>query len=132
MGKLFVAFTLITNLLVCPLRCLPGACGTGSEDSVVRPTCCCCAADNCDESPSKDDLPDHDCPCPNCICEGATLQDGPKIPAVDVHVAVAYWLTPANVASQSRVDVPRTGTMDRSPGWIGGRAAMIDFQVWLI
>lgn len=133
MGKFVIAIALIISLLMCPLRCLARDCGTAPGGHVAPQKCCCCQPDNdCDDSPSKDDEQENDCSCPDCICEGATLQDGSEVSTFEVQVAVAHWPIPSDVANQCAVKLRTACVRDRLPHCVGGRAALIAFQVWLI
>ena len=133
MGKVLVAFTLIANLLICPFRCMASDLGTAGESDAAHSTCACCHREkDCDDSPSKEHEPENDCSCPNCICEGATLQDGPKVSAVDVQFALANWLISSDVATECEVDSYPARMTDRVPRGAGGGTARIAFQVWLI
>ena len=133
MGKSVVALILITNLLICPLRCMASDWGTAGDDGTARSTSACCHPDkDCDDSPSKDNEPENDCSCPNCICEGATLQDSPEVSAVDFQFALANWLIPVDVATECEVDSSPARMTDHVPRCAGGLTARIAFQVWLI
>ena len=132
MGKLVVALTLITNLLVCPFRCMSGEWDAAGEDGAARPACSCCQPyDDCDDSPPKDDKRENDWSCPSCICEGATLQDGRDVSTIDVQVADAHGLISTGSANQCWVNSPPPCATN-PPRCTGGRAALIAFQVWLI
>ena len=133
MGKFVFAFILIANLLICPFRCLSSEWGTVSEGGAAPSACSCCQPDNnCDDSPPKDEGKHNDSSCPNCICEGATLQAGPKVSAIDVQYAMAHWLIPADVATQCEMNSYPARLSDRTPRFAGGHTARIAFQVWLI
>lgn len=133
MGKALVASTLIINLLICPFRCAASEWGAAGEHCAARSTCACCCLDNdCDDSPSKDHEPEHDCSCPNCICEGATLQNSPEVTAVDIQFALASWLIAADVATECEVNSYPACWADHATLPVGGRIARIGFQVWLI
>ena len=88
MGRLIISLALITNLLVCPFRCMSSEWSAAGEGGTIRPACCCCQPpDECDDSRSRDEKREDDCSCPNCICEGAPPRGGLEISTVDVEVA---------------------------------------------
>jgi len=103
------------------------------KGDVVRSVCPCCHQDkDCDDSPLKSDDPDNNCSCPNCICEGATLPDGPKVAAVDFQLALAHWFIQQDADANCRIDCRSTAPANPPPRLVCGHIARAAFQVWLI
>jgi hypothetical protein len=86
MFQFLCSILLIASLLTCPSRCNSCQSDVASVDVRVPAGCSCCHGDiTLPVSDSRDNCPPagaprNDCTCPNCICEGATLQDGLKLP----------------------------------------------------
>ena len=133
MGPKLIAILLITNLLVCPLRCF----SCQSEEAVggdcAQAACCCCqGAQDSDESSNEQPLHGEDCTCPNCICEGATVEDDPEIPVASDCVALGAWIVPTDDLLLSGTPHARIDARDRPPSTVGGRDALVAYQSWLI
>ena len=139
MFRIVFAILLIANLLVCPLRCVSCQAGATSVEDCATVGCCCCHSDTIPpvaESPENCppvDYPGDDCPCPNCICEGATLQDGLELPDANTQPAsFGHWS--ARIERDISVDIAQefarvTLDCDRL---ISGRDARIAHHSWLI
>lgn len=84
---------LIVNLLSCPSRCMSCQAATASVNGGVPAGCSCCHyKPDSPVSESSEDSPSDDCLCPNCICEGATLQDSLELPDANTQEAsFGYW-----------------------------------------
>ncbi len=96
-----------------------------------------CACGHCEvESPaseSSEDSPGNDCSCPNCICEGATLQDSVKLPDANRQPgSFGHWSAPIerDISVEIVQDFARV-TRDCDYR-IAGRDARITYQSWLI
>lgn len=131
MGRLVIAIVLIANLLVCPFRCMSCESEATVEGATARSACCCQPHDKANHSPSGDEQREHDCSCPNCICEGATLPDSRDDSSVDVEVAVAHWFNPTDSANPCW-GISQATCATFPPRSTSGRAGLIAFQVWLI
>lgn len=96
MFRCFSTILLIAGFLTCPARC--SSCSSGivtvKIPSPAGCSCCHCdvsspiseVTDNCPPA----DAPGNDCTCPNCICEGATLQDSIKLPNAETQQLCFY------------------------------------------
>lgn len=105
MSRVVAILLLIANLLVCPLRCAGAGAVTESTDAGGSAGCHCCAKQVCEptgdadrsesvkpdearepqEPDSQSDqhqLPEEDCACPSCICEGAMPSSPAEIQGV--------------------------------------------------
>lgn len=134
MGRFLFAALLITNLLVCPLRCF--SCQTGSigEGCVIESTCGCCADATVGVPGSPEKSPEqHQCACPSCICEGATLQDAPEVPPADALIALESWPVDAAAVTAPRVALISASpeSSDSPPAAPAGRVALIAYRCWL-
>ncbi|MEZ6103846.1 MAG: hypothetical protein R3E01_33285 [Pirellulaceae bacterium] len=129
MGRFALSLLLIANLLVCPLRCLSCQTGVVVDGDCAQAACCCQDAQDGDESSNGQPSPGGDCSCPNCICEGATVQADPEIREASDCVASGAWILSTDylLPSGSRVDA-----RDRPPSYPGGRDALVAYQSWLI
>ncbi|MCO8124275.1 hypothetical protein NHH03_21210 [Stieleria sp. TO1_6] len=158
MFRAMFSLLLVANLLACPLRCIgcdAAACGisTDSTASALVSAGCACCHDACDRSLSEsqtvksgslestaqyidssgapygcpDDCP-AECQCKNCLCEGATIQDGPELPIALLHSIIGPDREVFPLVERS---VWRDVTIDH--GWIeSGRQRRIALQSWLI
>lgn len=134
MGRLVIAILLTASLLACPLRCYSCQAGAASDVDCATTVCSCChdsGASGKTENPA--DAPSNDCSCPNCICEGATIQAGPEIPDL---VAQFVSFTDWSVSTDDDV-LGITAQRSRSAGEpppfsLYGRDALIAYQSWLI
>ncbi len=134
MGRFILAILLATSLLVCPLRCY--SCQTGvalDVDRAVTACPCCHDSGNSGKTEIPADAPSEDCSCPNCICEGATIQAGPEIPDhVPQLVCFVDWSVLVN-GDVLRTTVQRSRSAGKSPPCsLYGRDALIAHQSWLI
>lgn len=125
---------LIANLLTCPSRCMScqGASASVNDCVPARCTCCQCEAES-PASKSPEDYPSDDCPCLNCICEGATLQDSLQLPDANTQPAsFGHWS--ARIERDSYVDVIREFARETHSGdrCVSGRDARIAQRSWLI
>ena len=124
-------FILLTfNLLVCPLRCLSCQTQAGENEACVTTACSCCQESSDAESPQSGNTSDEDCSCPNCICEGATLQTSPEISAVESLAALRGRATLFGDVS-GRPPLCQLTRKDRPPRFNSGRDALVAFQSWL-
>ncbi len=135
MGRALLALILITNLLVCPFRCLSNHFEQADVEECAVVPCCCCESPNGNEpsdSDGEERSPDNDCSCPNCICEGATIHVGADVVLVDARASSGIPLVPAVewlVLRANRHSFFRTEGPPRFPR---ARDALSAFQVWLI
>jgi hypothetical protein len=136
MGKVLVAFILITDLLLCPFCCMSGErdVDVAADKHAARSGCSCCLPkEACDDSPSKGNDKSNDRTCPNCICEGATLKDGPDDSIADALLfTFTRWLVPGDTSNQFSATTQIAHCADRPAHSISGHAALIAFQIWLI
>ena len=133
MGRLAFNILLVTNLLVCPLRCFSCETEVAVGKDYGQSACCCCpVVPEGDESSNDNPSPGDDCSCPNCICEGATIQSAPEIPATDPFVAFGAWIVPVDEFRQEGTSSQRTEPKNRPPRFPGGRDALVAHQAWLI
>ena len=124
-------FILLTfNLLVCPLRCLSCQTQAGENEACVTTACSCCQESSDAESPQSGNTSDEDCSCPNCICEGATLQAGPEISAVESLTAFTCRATPLGDVC-GRPSLFQLTWKNRPQRFNSGRDALVAFQSWL-
>ena len=134
MFRALFVFLLIANLLACPLRCLSCQAGVSVQAEVVQSTCgCCLDLPMQDQSPRDERSPEGGCACHDCICDGATIPDGPEIPKPDSdsYVALASWGIPAECL-QTNLTLSQPMTLEKGPpGNLAGRHALIAFQIWL-
>lgn len=102
MGQFVLIAALIAKLLVCPVFCCSTyACSTSDiqptgSDLVAqseRHACSCCVSSQSShgevsfaDSPVASFPVQDDCTCPDCICDGATIQEGPELPSVTVQL----------------------------------------------
>ena len=93
MFQFVYSILLIASLLTCPLRCMScRAAGAGVNDCVPAGCSCCHCESELPVSDSSEDDPSDHCSCPNCICEGATLQDILELPDANTQAAsVGHW-----------------------------------------
>ena len=133
MFRASLSVLLIANLLACPLRCVSCEVGPSVSEQPAATACSCCSHD-CD-IPVPDaplDTPDEDCSCQDCICEGATLQDAPELPATpSLSVFSVGW----TIAVSNTGDGCRScGALDIDDGGFGscGRDRRIAQQSLLI
>jgi hypothetical protein len=128
MGRVFLSLLLTVNLLACPLRC---ASCTDSEPVAVessQPACCCCAPKH--DAPAPPANPDHeDCECQDCICEGATLQDAPKLP---VSTNVVAFMSALPAAKGVDAHCPGSDDSHDRSFFLSGRGMRIAHQSLLI
>ncbi|QDV69578.1 hypothetical protein Poly24_32940 [Rosistilla carotiformis] len=134
MIRTLLALLLIANLLACPLRCMD--CHAASADTSQSPAtgCACCHDSVATASPESSDTPaGGDCSCPNCLCEGATLQDAPEVP--DAETALVAWLPApsASILQPTPIGLRKHAIehFDHS-SHVWGRVARIAHQSWLI
>ena len=134
MFRFVLPVLLIANLLTCPSRCMSCQSATASVNDRVPAGCSC---GHCEvESPvseSSEDYPSDDCPCLNCICEGATLQDSLQLPDANTQtVSFGYW----SAASERDVTVVIVQEFARETKdhnrYNCGRDARIAHHSWLI
>ncbi len=139
MFRIVLSTLLIANLLVCPLRCVSCQAGAASVEDCAPAGCSCC---HCDTLPPVAELPENcppvdfpsdDCPCPNCICEGATLQNDLELPAANTQAA-SFGHRLVTIERGINVDM-----MQESAGaaqdWDrrnSGRGARIAHHCWLL
>lgn len=132
MFRAILTLSLIVNLLACPLNCCSGNAVAVSVDEWAPVVCSCCSHGS-ESSESSDDSPADDCDCPNCLCEGATLQDGVQLPmAYSEPAFVGYGLVV--VPSTSGASIRRIAARESDDGRLDfcGRGALVAFQSWLI
>ena len=123
---------LIANLLACPFRC---ALCEASEARVSEcsPAACSCCHHESESSESPENSPRDDCLCPNCLCEGATLQDGIEVrDGGSQRGSFDHWL--GGVRSDALEATERYVAPERDDRrWNDcGRNALIAYQSWLI
>lgn len=133
MGRFAFAILLIANLLVCPLRCFSCQTGVVEGGDCAQAACCCCQdAQDGDESSNDQPSQGNECSCPNCICEGATVQADPETSGVTDRVALGPWIVPTDALLLSVVSFSRADARDPAPCFAGGRNALVAYQSWLI
>lgn len=131
MGRSFIAMMLIASLLACPLRCFSCQTGAASDVDCATTVCSCCHDSGKTENPT--DAPSDDCSCPNCICEGATIQADLEIPdRISQFVSFTHW----SVSTDDDV-LGITAQRSLNPGAsppcsLYGRDTLIAYQSWLI
>lgn len=107
---------------------------TASVDDCPPDGCSCCRGEaKTPVSESSEDRPREDCTCPNCICEGATLQDILELPDASKQPAsFDHW----SAASERDVTVVIVQEFARETKdhnrYNCGRNARIAHQSWLI
>lgn len=134
MGRFAFAILLIANLLVCPFRCYSCQTGVVSGDDCAEATCSCCHYQDQNDDESSSDEPSHggDCSCPNCICEGATVEADRKIPSSGDCVAPWAWIAATDDQLRGETYFSRIVARNRRPCYRGGRDALVAYQSWLI
>ena len=137
MRRPFLAILLIANLLVCPLRCFSCQAETAAETTCISSACDCCHAaeqpSDCDPGSGDDPAPSEECSCPDCICEGATIQSAPEI-AQDVAQPAHFFDWNDRLAIRmDRLSNRRSSELDLLPDrFFSGRDARVARQSWLI
>lgn len=134
MIRSLLVLLLIANVLACPLRCLGCQITAADESDREEIGCLCCQPGATSQAPeSSGELPGDDCTCPNCICEGATLESTPQPPEVEAYVIAWISLAIDAPATQSPA-VRHPGALDLSdqPHRLAGRDARIAHQSWLL
>ncbi|WP_145122095.1 hypothetical protein [Rosistilla oblonga] len=134
MIRTLLALLLIANLLACPMRCMSCHAASADASQVSAVGCACCQENAATSSAESSENPvGDDCSCPNCICEGATLQDAPQAP--DAETATIVWLPgpSASLLLTSQVGLRKHSLEDIDrPSHLWGRVARIAHQSWLI
>lgn len=131
MSQFLLLALLISNLLLCPFRCVSAPDAPAFETQAVA--ACACCHQECDSEPKQGgDFPSEDCTCPDCICHGATIQGSPDICLATSQV-LSRGVTPLRIES-SHIEFSKClSTIAMSPpDHCGGRDALITFQTWLI
>ena len=125
---------LIANLLTCPSRCMSCHVAAASVKECVPAGCSCCHCETAStKSESSEGYPGDDCPCPNCICEGATLQDGLELPDANTQPASnGHWT--ARLQRDISVEIVQgfARVTQDCDCRISGRDARIAHHSWLI
>lgn len=134
MFQFVCSMILIASLLTCPLRCMSCQAIAASVKDCVPAGCCCCHCESeLPVSDSSEGYPSHQCSCPNCICEGATLQDILELPDANTQAAsVGHWL--ARIELGIRVDMVQESA-GAAQDWDrrnSGRGARIAHHSWLL
>ena len=133
MGRPLLVILIIATLSACPLRCLSGQTATANVGEGAAAACCCCHdTGHGDEIPADEPSPEDSCVCPSCLCEGATIPNGPAIPGIDFTVALDAWTVPADQLLSGGKTSPQVSIDDRLLGFLGGRDALVAYQSWLI
>ena len=132
MSRFILVALLIANLLACPMRCQSCQAGVAPLEDRQDSACGCCHESQPVEAPQSDsDLPNDECSCTSCICEGATIQDDLKILG-DPELSVADWIVDGDVFA-SKVSAPSIFAPPCLPPFFGSsRNALVAYQVWLI
>lgn len=101
--QLSLTLLLTASLLACPFRCL-GALGpnVGSPEAAVA-GCACCHDDEATSCPESG-VPEDDCSCPNCLCDGAVLAVGEAV--VNLSPTTGHTVAYAVVTDRFRVGAP--------------------------
>lgn len=133
MFQVVITIALVLNLVACPSRCLPTGTESGCDGSAVM-ACgdtCCPSTEKGHDIPA---VPEHDCACWNCICEGATLASG--IELWDADASTVPYACHACTSSPRRTAAAAAcfWRQREVPGQtlLSGRAALIAHQIWLI
>lgn len=134
MGRPLLAILLIANLLVCPLRCFSCQTEAVADDNCSGEVCCCCQlADDVNQPIDGDHLPSEDCSCPDCICEGATLERGLETSQVLTQSILFVCGTDrAVIGIEHQFQCLSVGQENSSDRFISGRDARVAYQSWLI
>jgi len=128
---------LIFAVMACPLNCM-GALSESDAPSMSTSACGCCshhAAERDSEPVGAPDSPNHDCPCPTCLCNGAVLLaddvafDLSSIGSHDWAVVSIVDLSGASTSSSAACD---DWCQDHSILRPAGRAARILHQSFLL
>lgn len=133
MGRPLLIILILATLLACPLRCLSCQTATVEVGDDAAAACCCCHdTGHGDEIPTDGPSPRDSCVCPSCLCEGATIPNGPSIPRIDFTVALEAWAVPADQLLSGGTTSPQVSIDDRPLCFLGGRDALVAYQSWLI
>ena len=134
MFRFVLPVLLIANLLTCPSRCMSCQAATASVNDRVPAGCACCHCEaESPDSESSEDYPGNDCACPNCICEGATLQDSLELPDANTQAAsFVHWS--AGIERDISVEIVQefARVTQDCDCRISGRDARIAHHSWLI
>jgi hypothetical protein len=136
MLQAILSFVLIANILACPLRCATCAASAPVDEQCESTTGCPCCSHADDQSPASEvpvDSPSNDCSCPNCICQGATLEVGREIALPELPFEVFEYCSVTVRCDAVNSLMRRCAFEDsRCTARNYGRNALIAHQIWLI
>ncbi len=134
MFQFVLSIILIASLLTCPLRCMSCQPVAASVNDCVPAGCSCCHCESeLPVSDSSEDYPNDHCSCPNCICEGATLQDILELPDVNTQAAsVGRWLLRIERDINVEMVQESAGAVQDWDRRNSGRGARIAHHSWLL
>jgi hypothetical protein len=99
MFRTAVMLSVVTGLLLCPLRCI-GVFDGSAAASEPMSSCGCdhCSQSPTDPQPAKEKTPSDDCGCEQCFCKGCVVESTQRV-AVELSFAVDPWGAPSEIVN---------------------------------